>query len=86
MTQVEGETHEKASEKRAPSSQPTHSTALRADLARVSLSGLVAAVWLAGGAQVLAQGHGNGLAKSTYAVSSDNLARESLHWLIKVFT
>ena len=43
-------------------------------------------VWLAGGAQVLAQGHGNGLAKSTYAVSSDNLARESLHWLIKVFT
>ena len=55
-------------------------------IARVSLSGLVAAVWLAGGAQVLAQGHGNGLAKSTSAVSSDNLARESLHWLIKVFT
>ena len=32
----------------------------------------------------LGQGHGNGLAKSTYAISSDELARESLHWLIKV--
>ena len=35
--------------------------------------------------EALSQGHGNGLAKSTYAVSSDELARRSLHWLIKVF-
>ena len=52
----------------------------------VSLSGLVAAVWLAGGAQVLAQGHGNGLAKSTLrrvlgqpCLGVSSLAHQGLH-------